>query len=142
MAEATRKLAEEFWKELANARTGDAYKGLIKKYYADDVTQNEAGEAVSETISWFMSNCCPTKETKGLEEVLKREGYFFDNYFDWDNFPQAPTLDIHGQYVDERGVVFTDHTARLALKGTGVISEFFVFELFVNSKLYLKASVN
>jgi hypothetical protein len=90
------------------------------------------------------------KETKGLEEVLKREAVFFDNYFDWDNFPEAPTLDIHGQYVDERGVVFTDHTARIALKGAGVSSEcslrlFAVFcRLFyrISNVLSRQASIN
>jgi hypothetical protein len=48
-----RKLAAEFWKELANARTADAYNAIVKKWYADDVTQNEAGEPVSQLRDFY-----------------------------------------------------------------------------------------
>lgn len=79
---------------------------MIRKWYAPDVVQHEAGEP----------------ETKGFDTVVQREKNAFDNYFDWDRKIEGPRVIIHGQYV-AGNVTFTDHTFRGAFKGMEQIYE-------------------
>lgn len=125
MADA-RKLAEQFHAELdAQATSADNLLALIRKYYADDVEQNEAGQ---EVWSQQVSHACmvlmwafiPIQPTKGLEAVLGREKFVFDNYFDWSVPVAAPRVIVHSIHADGN-VTFTNHTFRGAFKGAGIV---------------------
>jgi hypothetical protein len=112
MAQHTQKtakqLAEQFYAELEIASTSsDKLKALVKKWYANNAEQNEAGE----------------QPTRGLEAIIARESVFYDNYFDFTikiDPPLTKILSIHGGET----VTFTHQIAKLGLKGAGVISKF------------------
>lgn len=66
-------------------------------------------------------NCM--QATKGLEAVLAREKFFFDNYFDFSVPIPGKRVTVHSIHADGN-VTFTNHTFKGAFKGAGVVGKY------------------
>lgn len=102
-----KQLAEQFFTELEAANRGgpDALYAIMNKWYDASIEQYEAGE----------------QPTKGLEAVIAREKFFFENYFDWTVKIDGPTLTIHSLHGDDT-VTYAHQTYKGAFKGAGLVT--------------------
>jgi len=104
---ASRATVDEFTAAINNSATVAELQAVVKKYYADDCVQSEAGQP----------------EYKGIKAILEHETYFFENYLDKPTDGKKGLIHIELHNVTIAGSkAFQDQTCRFFMKGAGVLA--------------------